>query len=1029
MSLFSDGVVHQDISRTSNCSFENRISRWTCMLEKQPDGDSEFIGICSNQQCRPETNLKTKVNIKQDKALCAKLPIQSDDPRQSICKYCPEVLKETSKSRFYSSVNGHNTDVDLVSKLNSQWVNRVKIPIELRGSVTSGNEIQGFIGLLQKQIKGIESFSPVLSKSEHSLEQKDEEIRRKLQERKEIERRKATKALKSSRDLELQRGLTKRQRKRQLVNEDSEIAVGQQGRVSLEVNHTITESHQLLHVKTIIGLLHSIIDVILFAMSGSLVFDLNDAEIWKGFAIRCKELESQLGILTSNFLEKKIAEKLSRKQKREDNVLDLIASFEERPTKSKVRKLRKATEILVENERQLGLIQGEIIFIKDITLISESLRDLFNFMDAELSRCEKGSKSTRVKSGRIKRSREVRDESASDENQAAGRKRPEQAGPSSKGVKAGETQEKPQGDDPSPSKSKDEKAKDEKTKDEKAKEEKAKDEKPKDEKSKGGPSTSGKSPEKGDIKDQMVQAIQGKVGEIGEQLGGQVKQMGDRVFQGLFQKAKDLTNLNINNGTSAMDDVDDLYYESNSLSSTDDDSDSELSCSGDSSEKTNNVRGTNMLNLMHTMRRLFKRKGKRKGELPAGGKPEECLEFSPQITNEIMINEDSSSDDDDISDITTNSEESEERAGTSKWRQKQQTKMPISETETEKSDDISSANNVDLSKHSRKRNQSPKYNSKKHKVKSRVSSVSESYSDSETNAEVSKIDDATLHPRVKQTTRSPKSKWQAVTRDHRRAFSPSNDRRKQTTRSPKSKWQAVTRDHRRAFFPSNDRRNDYQSSQQRGQSIHVGGPRLSFNMGDVGVKFSPDGKYIGKEQGSSKQNKTEQPFSKESSPPDQQVNTAGSGMFPRLKQLSFYEKPEIQNTMTFVEDGSASSSSVEEVILSPSKDAVEFVTSSLSDSSIYTKPVFEEIRETEKEDKAEKTEETEENEAPVIAVEDPLPTRVGRVAKKAAMYTCTMISLGLGSWSIHQSYKCYSECRLDCFDMSGFDKLLELRHL
>uniref|UniRef100_A0A8W8LCM4 Uncharacterized protein n=1 Tax=Magallana gigas TaxID=29159 RepID=A0A8W8LCM4_MAGGI len=963
MSLFSDGVVHQDISRTSNCSFENRISRWTCMLEKQPDGDSEFIGICSNQQCRPETNLKTKVNIKQDKALCAKLPIQSDDPRQSICKYCPEVLKETSKSRFYSSVNGHNTDVDLVSKLNSQWGNLVKIPIELRGSVTSGNEIQGFIGLLQKQIKGIESFSPVLSKSEHSLEQKDEEIRRKLQERKEIERRKATKALKSSRDLELQRGLTKRQRKRQLVNEDSEIAVGQQGRVSLEVNHTITESHQLLHVKTIIGLLHSIIDVILFAMSGSLVFDLNDAEIWKGFAIRCKELESQLGILTSNFLEKKIAEKLSRKQKREDNVLDLIASFEERPTKSKVRKLRKATEILVENERQLGLIQGEIIFIKDITLISESLRDLFNFMDAELSRCEKGSKSTRVKSGRIKRSREVRDESASDENQAAGRKRPEQAGPSSKGVKAGETQEKPQGDDPSPSKSKDEKAKDEKTKDEKAKEEKAKDEKPKDEKSKGGPSTSGKSPEKGDIKDQMVQAIQGKVGEIGEQLGGQVKQMGDRVFQGLFQKAKDLTNLNINNGTSAMDDVDDLYYESNSLSSTDDDSDSELSCSGDSSEKTNNVRGTNMLNLMHTMRRLFKRKGKRKGELPAGGKPEECLEFSPQITNEIMINEDSSSDDDDISDITTNSEESEERAGTSKWRQKQQTKMPISETETEKSDDISSANNVDLSKHSRKRNQSPKYNSKKHKVKSRVSSVSESYSDSETNAEVSKIDDATLHPRP------------------------------------------------------------------RGQSIHVGGPRLSFNMGDVGVRFSPDGKYIGKEQGPSKQNKTEQPFPKESSPPDQQVNTAGSGMFPRLKQLSFYEKPEIQNTMTFEEDGSASSSSVEEVILSPSKDAVEFVTSSLSDSSIYTKPVFDEIRETEKEDKAEKTEETEENVAPVIAVEDPLPTRVGRVAKKAAMYTCTMISLGLGSWSIHQSYKCYSECRLDCFDMSGFDKLLELRHL
>lgn len=281
------------------------------MLERQPDGDNEFTGICSHQQCRPETNLKTQVNVKQDKALCSKLPIRSDDPRQSICKYCPEVLKETSRNRFCSSVNGLNTDVDLVSKLNSQWVNLVKIPIELRGFVTSGNEIQGFIGLLQKQIKGIESFSPVLSKSEHSLEQ-SEDIPRKLQERKEeeenqkriqdkkgeelqrqaekekeaslesLESRKATKALKTSRDLELQRNLKKRQKRRQLVNEDSDIAVGQQGRVSLEVNHTITESHQLLHVKTIIGLLHSIIDVILFAMSGSLVFDLNDAEIWKG---------------------------------------------------------------------------------------------------------------------------------------------------------------------------------------------------------------------------------------------------------------------------------------------------------------------------------------------------------------------------------------------------------------------------------------------------------------------------------------------------------------------------------------------------------------------------------------------------------------------------------------------------------------------------------------------------------------------------------------------------------------------------
>lgn len=50
-----------------------------------------------------------------------------------------------------------------------------------------------------------------------------------------------------------------------------------------------------------------------------------------------------------------------------------------------------------------------------------------------------------------------------------------------------------------------------------------------------------------------------------------------------------------------MDDVDDLYYEFNSLLFIDDDFDSELICFGDFSEKINNVRGINMFNLMYIM--------------------------------------------------------------------------------------------------------------------------------------------------------------------------------------------------------------------------------------------------------------------------------------------------------------------------------------------------------------------------------------------------------------------------------------------
>lgn len=76
--------------------------------------------------------------------------------------------------------------------------------------------------------------------------------------------------------------------KKEHPNEDrikDEIIEAEPSAHFLEVNHMITESHQLLHVKTIIGVLQSIIGVILFAMKGSIVFDLNDAEVWRGIGI------------------------------------------------------------------------------------------------------------------------------------------------------------------------------------------------------------------------------------------------------------------------------------------------------------------------------------------------------------------------------------------------------------------------------------------------------------------------------------------------------------------------------------------------------------------------------------------------------------------------------------------------------------------------------------------------------------------------------------------------------------------------
>lgn len=64
-------------------------------------------------------------------------------------------------------------------------------------------------------------------------------------------------------------------------------------------------------------------------------------------------------------------------------------------------------------------------------------------------------------------------------------------------------------------------------------------------KEKGGSSQEGKekkdkgaSGKSDDVQDDIMKAMQGKVGELGDQLGGQVKQLGDRVFQGLVQKFK-----------------------------------------------------------------------------------------------------------------------------------------------------------------------------------------------------------------------------------------------------------------------------------------------------------------------------------------------------------------------------------------------------------------------------------------------------------------------------------------------------------
>ena len=314
MSLFSGDVVKQVFSQTSNSSFENRISRWTCMLEKEPGGDSELqvspdTGICCQQQCGSKSNWKTQVKGQRGKAVCVNLPERSG---QIVCKYCVQV-KEAAATRCNLPVNSRCKEVEFVNRLDSDWVDFTKTPIEVRGNRRFGpdNELQNFIGLLQNQIREIESFNPV---SEESVQEsttgtgkgeiqtarenanqtarenvnqtaRENEIQTARENEKQSVRGNEKQSAREN-DIQTVRGneiQTARENDIQIpAREESEVSVEDHERATLEVNHTITESHQLLHVKTIIGLLHSIIDVILFAMSGSLIFDLNDSEIWKG---------------------------------------------------------------------------------------------------------------------------------------------------------------------------------------------------------------------------------------------------------------------------------------------------------------------------------------------------------------------------------------------------------------------------------------------------------------------------------------------------------------------------------------------------------------------------------------------------------------------------------------------------------------------------------------------------------------------------------------------------------------------------
>ncbi|XP_061164488.1 uncharacterized protein LOC133173520 [Saccostrea echinata] len=946
-----------------------------------------------------------------DKDFSVNFSCSPDNFSQQPCNFCHQYHKHSGNllRKFEKQ-----SEEEFLKQLNSQWIKLTRNQLHHKDVEFSVfcRGIQAFNDLVLKHIKkaiqsdltfedsGLsdETFKPIETKKFKGTEPSE---KRKFTKEEGSDNRKSTKKDQADerkftkRERFTDRGFTRKERRRHSRKDDDEVGVRDQIKQSLEVSHTVTESHQLLHVKTIIGLLHSIIDVILFTMSGSLVFDLNDVDIWRGFTNRCKELESQLGILTNNFLEKKISEKMARKKKREENVLGLIESLENRPTRSKVKKLHRATQVLVENERQIGLIQGEIIFIKDITLISESLRDLFNFMEAELSRSgKKVSKHRAIKGGKDEKD-------GSDERQSvAGGKseKSEKTGPSGeRKTQSGNEQVNQSGGtikDGQLSEKKEVVISEAKAKEGKS----------------SGKGEKGASGGVDDVKDQMVKALQGKVGELGDQLGGHVKQLGGQVFQGLLQKAKDMTNMNINNGTTDTNDdssealhIESKYNEFHSVSNDSEDSGSPMPAGN-----------SRILHLMRSMRRSCRPRLNEERRLPYDGRLEEDEDSrSPETSSESQSYSDQR-------DFKRFKESDSEDTGTFVKPLRRHAEVSFSVTDVENTGDNTEFSEPKLSPCKQKRIHRLK--STKYIDESEVSSSDAKVSDSENNIEVTESS-STLSPRLKREKHSLKSRKKYDAQDYESDTSPSYEY--------------------------------YSLPKTRGQNINIGGPKLSLAIGDVGVKFSPEGRLLPRGQhesstsdetnnqvastsndddrwGVSGQNKTKRSKVKGPREVVSSRPSARSGMFSRLKRLSFYERPEIENTMVFVEESDDSALSEDEAIASGSNDVIEFVTSSRSsesearksrsDTSVYTKPVFD--------DKSVGSENTGTVSASTqVIIEEPFVNRVKRIAGKTAKYTFSAISIGLGSWSIRYSYKCYTECNFDCFDMSMYEKLLELRHV
>ncbi|XP_062607722.1 uncharacterized protein LOC134269535 [Saccostrea cucullata] len=930
--------------------------------------------------------MSDRENNQLDKDISLNFSPSPENFSQQPCKFCHQYhkLPENLKRKFENQC-----DEKCFNQLNSRWIKLTKNEVHHENVEFSVlyRGIQAINDLILKQIERALQFDCILKDSKLHEEitftpTKTTQIKRTepIQKGKFTEEDHSEEQKSSESERFKDKGFTRKARRgysRRRGDESGVRDVRDQAKPSLEVSHTVTESHQLLHVKTIIGLLHSIIDIILFTMSGSLVFDLNDADIWKGFTNRCKELESQLGILTNNFLEKKISEKMARKKKREEDVLGLIESLENRPTRSKVKRLHKATQILVENERQIGLIQGEIIFIKDITLISQSLRDLFTFMEGELSRSgRRVSKHRAIKGEKDERrvAMEVKDDA--DKSRAIATEKSgmsEKLGPSGEKKTGEEKVGQAEGT-----------SKDAKLSKKDAGEGKAREEKPSEKGEKGA------SGGVDDVKDQVVKALQGKVGELGDQLGGHVKQIGGQVFQGLLQKAKDMTNLNINNGTTDTTDgssenlhVDSTCYVVHSVSNDSDDSGSPV--------PTGNSR---ILHLMRSMRRSCR----------------------PRLNEERRSPYTRRVDQDGDSQSTKTSSESESYSD-------QRDIKPSKESDSE---DTGTFVKPRVGKPLR-----------------RHAEVSYSVTDAENTGETTKISEPKLSPCIKKGTQVKSTKYldesEVSSSDTKVLDSENID----VTESSSNISPRLKKGKQRLRWWRNNDTKDYESDtspsyeyhsrpKAGGQKIDIGGPKLSLRIGDVGVKFSPEGRLLPQIRGVSVQKRTKRAKGQDLGDVTRERAAAGSGMFSRLKKLSFYEKPEIENKMVFVEEGDDSSLSDDEAIVSGSDDVIEFVTSSRSsesdakksqsDTSVYTKPAFydKSVGSENKETMSESTQ---------VILEEPIVNRVKRIAEKTAKYTFSAISIGLGSWSIRYSYKCYTECRVDCFDMSMYEKLLELRHV